>query len=97
MIMMTGRETREGWLLLTLETEVSGNSKSTKERGFPLLVHWACHAGTKDFCFVLATLVGPAENIFFLTVYYFYSFVPSPLQARQAAVLGRLSVSMCLW
>ncbi len=27
------RETREGWPLLTVETEMNGNSKSTNERG----------------------------------------------------------------
>ncbi len=31
------RETGEGWLLLTVETEVNGDSKSTNERG-PFLV-----------------------------------------------------------
>ncbi len=31
------RETREGWPLLTVETEVNGDSKSTDERG-PSLV-----------------------------------------------------------
>ncbi len=31
------KETREGWLLLTVETEVNGSSKSTNERG-PSLV-----------------------------------------------------------
>ncbi len=32
------RETREGWPLLTVETEVNGDSKSTNERGLPWLV-----------------------------------------------------------
>jgi len=31
------RETREGWPLLTVETEVNGDSESTNERG-PSLV-----------------------------------------------------------
>jgi hypothetical protein len=31
------RDYREGWLLLTVETEVNGNSKSTNEKG-PSLV-----------------------------------------------------------
>jgi hypothetical protein len=34
-------------------------------------VRWACCAGTRDFCFALAALVGPVQNIFFLTVHYF--------------------------
>jgi hypothetical protein len=33
----------------------------------------------------------------FLTVHFFNSFVPIAQQAGQAAVLGRLSLSMCLW
>jgi hypothetical protein len=40
------RETREGWPLLTVETEVNGDSKSTNERG-PFLVAslgLSCHA-----------------------------------------------------
>jgi hypothetical protein len=44
----------------------------------------------------LAALLGPVQIIFFLTVHSFNSFVPIAQQARQAAVLGRLSVSMCL-
>jgi hypothetical protein len=43
------RETREGWPLLTVETEVNGDSKSTNE-------------GTRDFCPALAALVGPVQN-----------------------------------
>ncbi len=30
---VVSRETREGWSLLTVETEVNGDSKSTNERG----------------------------------------------------------------
>jgi hypothetical protein len=53
------------------------------------------------FCSGLAAPVGPVQNIFFLTVHYFTSFVPIAQQAGQAAgqapVLGRLSLCMCLW
>ena len=35
----TTRETREGWPLLTVETEVNGDSRSTNERGPPHLSH----------------------------------------------------------
>jgi hypothetical protein len=31
------------------------------------LVPWACRAGTREFCAVLAALVGPGQNIIFLT------------------------------
>jgi hypothetical protein len=42
----------------------------------PWLVHWAGRAGTRAFSSALATLVGPLQNNFFLTVQYFSSFVP---------------------
>jgi hypothetical protein len=49
------------------------------------------------FCPFFAVLVGPVQHIFFLVVHYFNSFVPIAQQAEQAVVLGRLSLSMCLW
>jgi hypothetical protein len=61
------------------------------------LVRWACRAGTRDFLFALSALARPEKNIFFLTVHYFNAFVPIAQQAGQAAVLGRLSLSVCLW
>ncbi len=60
----------------------------------PWLVPWACRASTRDFCSALAALVGPVQNIFFHTVHCFNAFVPIAQQAGQAAVLGRLSLSM---
>jgi hypothetical protein len=45
---------------------------------------------TNEFC------LGPVQNIVFLSAQYFDSFVPIAQQAGQAAVLGRLSISMCL-
>jgi hypothetical protein len=87
------RKAREGWPLLTVETEMNGDSKSTYERGPPLVVR-VC---TRYFCSALAALVGPLQTIFFLTAHYFNSFVPIAQQAGQAAVLGHLSLSVCLW
>ncbi len=60
------------------------------------MVRWASCAVTRDFCSALAALAGPVQNIFFLTVHYFSSFAPIAQQAGQAAVLGRLSLSMFL-
>ena len=91
----TSRETREGWPLLTVETEVNGDSKRTK-RVLPWLVFWDCRAGKQDFVLPW-TLVGPVQNIFSLTVHYFNSIVAIAQQARQAAVLGPLPLSRCLW
>ncbi len=79
------RETREGWPLLTVETEVNGDSKSTTERSPSLvcLVSFAGRAGTQEFCSALAALVSSVENICFLTVHYFNSFVPIAQQTRR--------------
>jgi hypothetical protein len=51
------------------------------------------------FCSALAALVGPVHIYFSspYTIVYFTSFVPIAQQAGQAAVLGRLSLSICLW
>jgi hypothetical protein len=66
---VVSRKTREGWPLLTVETEVKRDSKRTNERG-PFLV------GTRDFCSSLAALVCPVQNIFLLSVHCFNYFVP---------------------
>ncbi len=62
----------------------------------PYLVCWACRAGTSGFCSALAALVGRVQNIISspYTISFFCSIAQ---QARQAAVLGRLSLSMSLW
>ncbi len=54
------------------------------------LVRWTCHVGTIDFVLPWLLL---STQYFFLTIHYFHSFVG---QAGQAAVLGRLSLSVCL-
>ncbi len=59
------------------------------------LVRWACRTGTRDFCSALAALY-PVQNVFSLTVHYFNAFVLVTQQAGQAAVLGRLSLSVCV-
>ncbi len=46
--------------------------------------------------FAMAALVGPVQNICFITVHYFNSCIPIAQPAGQTAVLGRLSLSMCL-
>ncbi len=58
----------------------------------PRLVRLAYRAITRDLL-----LLGPVQNNLFLTVHYFNSFVPIVQQAGQAAMLGRLSLIMCLW
>jgi hypothetical protein len=66
------------------------------ESGPFLVGSLACHTGTRDFWSALAALVGSVKNIFLLTVQYFNYFVPIAQQAGQAAVLGRLSLSVCV-
>jgi hypothetical protein len=62
------------WPLLTVETEVNGDSKSTNERGPSLVGSLALSCQYNRSA--LAALVGPVRNIFFLTAHYFNSFVP---------------------
>jgi hypothetical protein len=94
-----------GVALLTFETEADGDSRSTYERGPSVVgsLGSARHAGTRDNCSAFAALVGPVKKfglvqyIFFLTVYYFNSFVPIAKQAGQAVMTHRLSLNKCLW
>ncbi len=79
---------------MTIETEVNEDSKSTNERILPQLVRWACRAGTRDFYSALVSLAGTVQNIF-SSPYTISIYIAQ--QAGQAAVLGRLSLSMCLW
>jgi hypothetical protein len=55
------------------------------------LVRWPSRAGTIDFCHALAALVSSAK---YFTPHYtlFQLIVPVAQQARQAVVLGRLSI-----
>ncbi len=50
---------------------VNGDSRSTFERDPSLDGLWPRRAGTRDFCTVSATQVGPEQNTFFLTVALF--------------------------
>ncbi len=76
-LIMFGPERLEGdrgWPLLSA-TEMNVDSKSANEGVLPWLCWRACRAGKRDFCSALAALVGPVQNIFFLAVHYFNSFV----------------------
>jgi hypothetical protein len=86
------KETREGWPLLTVETDMHGDSKITNERG-PSLAFFR-RAGTIDFFHALAALVSPVENIIFLDAHFFTLLVSIAHQTGQAGVLGHLS--LCL-
>jgi hypothetical protein len=43
------RETREGWPLLTVETEVNGDSRSTNERGASIVPGWFVGLRSSNF------------------------------------------------
>ncbi len=59
------RETREGWWpLLTVETKVNGDSKSTNERGPSLVSSLGMSCRYKRFCFALTALVGQIQHVF---------------------------------
>jgi hypothetical protein len=60
--MVHTRGTREGWPLLTVETDVNEDSKITIEGYLPWLVGGARRAGARDFYFALAALVSPVQK-----------------------------------
>jgi hypothetical protein len=57
-------ETIGGWPLLTVETEVNGDSQSTNERGPSLVVSLGFPCRYKTFFPALAALVGPGTKCF---------------------------------
>jgi hypothetical protein len=84
------RETREGWDLLTVETEVNGDSKSTNERSPSLVGSMGLSCRYKPFLFCLGCSGQPSTKYFFPgTLFQLLCAVAQ--QAGQAAVLGRLS------
>jgi hypothetical protein len=90
------RETKEGWPLLTVETEV-WRLKEYKRKGSFRAWFVGLFMPVQEILVLslLAALVG--TTFFFLTVHYFDFYVPIAQQAGQAAMLGRLPLSMCLW
>jgi hypothetical protein len=82
------RETREGWPLLTVETEVNGDSKSTIEMDPFLVDSLGLSCQYKRFLFCIGCSIRPSTKyMYFPTVHYFKSFVPIAQQAGQAACL----------
>jgi hypothetical protein len=83
------REAREGCTLLTVGTDLNGDSKSTNERGFCL--------GWFVGPFSLGCSKRPITESVFPHRTLSNSFVSIAQQAGEAAVPGRLSLTMCLW
>jgi hypothetical protein len=64
------RETREGWPLLTVKTELNGDSKRTNDRGLPWLVPWTCcRAGTIDPALAALVTSQPSTKNYFPSLY----------------------------
>jgi hypothetical protein len=64
------RESREGWPLLTVETEAMGTLGVHMKGVLPWFVRWARRAGAIDFC------VSAEQNIIFLSTHFFTLLVP---------------------
>ncbi len=62
-----GRETKEGWPLLTLETKVNGSSKRTNERGPSLVRSLGLSCRHKRFLFCLGCSSRPSRKYFLCT------------------------------
>jgi hypothetical protein len=89
--------TREGWPLLTVETEVNGGSKSTNER-VPSLVGSLCSWCRYTVCYfypAFAALVSLCK-IFFLTVHYFILCMFPGHPAIRAGCRAGPPVSVCV-
>jgi hypothetical protein len=80
---------REGWPMLTVETEANGNSRSS----------WLVHGlvvPVQEIFSGLGCSSCPVQNIFFRLTLFQLTFVPIAQQAGQAVVLGRLSLNVSL-
>jgi hypothetical protein len=58
------------------------------------LVRWGCRAGTRDFCSALAASVSPEQNIIFLTIHYFNSFVHIARQESAVSYCVSLGITV---
>ncbi len=81
---------------MTVETEAMETQGVHTKGALPWMVRWPRCGGTRYFCPALAAFVSTVQNIVFLTVHYFASFVTIAQQAGQAVVLRHLSLNMCL-
>jgi hypothetical protein len=74
-----------------LKLRQMGTCGVQKKGVLPWLVCWVRRAVTRDFYSALVALVGPIQNIFFLT---FFVSIASNLGRL---VPSRLSLNRCLW
>ncbi len=92
------RDYREGWPLLTVESEANGDSKSTYERGPYLIGALNSSCRYNRFLSCLGCSSRPSTKYYIASlIHYFALFVPITQQTRQAVMPGRLSLNMWLW
>ncbi len=89
------RETREGWPLLTVETEANGDSWSIYERGPSLVGSLGSSCRYNSFLSCLGGSSQPIKKYYFPNRTLFHFIRPHRPATWQAVVLGRLS--LCLW
>jgi hypothetical protein len=72
-----------------------GTQRVQMKRG-PWVVRWACRTGTRDFCSVLAALVGPVQNIFSSpkTIQFLCPHCPANWEGNRAGLSVSLYVSL---
>ncbi len=90
------RDTREGWPMLNVETEANEMGTQEVHKGvrwfLPWLVRWAVVPVQEIFCPAQTALFGLVQNIIFLAVHFFTSFVPIAQQARQSCRVAYLLI-----
>ncbi len=91
------RDYKEGWPLLTVETAMNGDSTSTNDRGPSLVGSLGLLCWLKRFLFSLGCSSRPSKKYFFPHRTQFEFICPHHPASWAAVVLGRLSLSMCLW
>ncbi len=90
------RVIRKRWPLLTVENKVMGTQRVQMKGVLPWLVGWACNAGASDFCPAFVCSIRPSAKYFFSHHTLFQCICPIAQQDGQAAVLGRLSLLVCV-
>jgi hypothetical protein len=77
--------------------DLNRDSKSTNDRGPSLVGSLGLSCRCKRFLFYLSCSSQSSIKYFSHTVHYFNSLVPHRQEAGQSAMLGHLSLGMCLW
>ncbi len=92
-VCLSSRETRDGWPLLSVETEAKGTQRVHMKGVLPWLVGWARRSGTRSYCPASAATVSAVQNIF-IYIYFFLTAAASWAGSRAASPFSQY---MCLW